>query len=483
MSGRANSRQLYSLTPRGYVLPDFVDHAGSVHSRPADNIPLMCWPDGSWCGIANSFMRELFEKNLSRRNRGGSLAVAAAHMSHLLRFCWARRINPAELTDGLFKEFVDNLKREASPHDASRKKRGPNSVIAIGRTCMGFLDAVGRIECDPSLIGPAGRVRAILREHRVEVRSGGHIYEKVVRYWHHSSFPNPGPVTKRMPINTASIAGLRHAVSTISTSSSQRSRRHTMLKLLECTGARRGEVALITTESVVDAEAMEHPMLRVPTLKKRGGVDSWRYVPISRSDLGFVRQYLDVHRRSVVRRKLKGADHGYLLVSDVTGKPLQINTITQEVRRLAASAGIKEKTCPHMFRHRFLTKLFVALIEQHRVNSVDEFRRLLIDGEELKRKVAEWSGHSRLETLDRYIELAFDEVTNFARIYKLTSAGLALDSFLGTLDAEMESMGDGDVPAIVLKRLRSHVERLKQDLYGAKCASVTSTAPTEAKVA
>lgn len=473
MYDRTSSRQLYSPAPREFVFPNFVDHDGKLHTRPADNLPLMIWPDGSWCAPANTFMRELLEKGLSRRNRGGSLAVAAAHLSHLLRYCWERRLDFIDLTDNDFREFINKLQLETRRRDPTQKRRNATSVVMIGRNCLAFLDSLGRQAGDPTFVAPDGRIRACIREHVVKIsgapRKGA---TKTVRYWHHTALPNPDPQQKRLPISTANINDLRKAVGVISTTAHQRARRHTMLKLLEVTGARRGEVALITVESLIQAEAMEHPMLRVPTLKKRGGRAQYRYVPISSADLGFIRQYAEVHRRSVLRRKLKGrADHGFLLVSGVTGEALQPNTVTQEVRLLAKAAGIRETACPHMFRHRFLTKLFVALIEQHTIENADHFRRLLIDGETLKQKVAEWTGHSSLESLNRYISLAFDEIGGYRKVYDLTMAGLALDSFLGTIEAELEAAAAGEQPVLILGRLQARLTQLKEDLACAKVAA------------
>ncbi|MEW5965797.1 MAG: site-specific integrase [Thermodesulfobacteriota bacterium] len=470
MSEKPRKRQLYTLSEQCFAAPSFVDHAGRLHSRPASDLPLMIWPDGSWCSPANTFMRELFEKGLSRRNRGGSLAVAAANLTHLLRYCWGRRTDPRDLTDNQFREFISRLIEEPRSKQPDQKTRDANSVITIGRTCMQFLDSVGRHMGDNTLIGPDGRIRAQVKQHQVKIagRGPGHS-TKTIHYWDHPALPKPNTKRKRPPIPTAAIEDMRKAVAAISTTSHLRMRRHTTLKLLEITGARRGEIAGITVESVQNASRMEIPMLLVPTLKKRGGQAMYRYLPISRADIAFILQYAEIHRRPIIRRKLKGkSDHGILLVNGVTGGPLQPNSITQEIRQLAQAAKIKGKACPHMFRHRFLTKLFVALIEQHNIENTDQFRRLLIDGEELKQKVAEWSGHSSLESLDHYIDLAFDEVGNYKRVYHLVSTGLAIDSFIGTIQAEMDALENGESPFLIGQRLIQQMKTLKLDLENSK---------------
>lgn len=469
---RLHTRQLYALSQKSYRFPNYVDGDSRLHTRPADGFPLMIWPDGSWCHPANTFMRELLEKGFSRRNRGGSLGVAAAHISHLIRYCWRRRCDLVDLTDNQFSEFIIGLQSQNRVRDPSQNQRDANSVIAIGRTCLALLECTARHAVDEGLLGPQGRIRAKRLQHTIKIGGGPQSSTKTVTYWDHSSFPNPDPLRKRIPIATANIEDMRKAVYSVSTTAHQRARRHTVLKLLEVTGARRGEIALIKTESLVRAETMEHPVLKIPTLKKRGETLKYRYVPISRADLSFISQYADVHRRSVVRRTLKGNhDHGVLLVNGRTGEPLEAGTITQEVRLLAKAAGIQEKACPHMFRHRFLTKLFVALIENHKIENKDDFRRLLLNSEQFKAKVAEWTDHASLDSLDDYIDLALDEIGNYKKIYSLANAGMVLDSFMGTIDAELDSVNAGEQPILILSRLKIYLEKLRADLADAKIAS------------
>ena len=464
-----NSGQLHVLTSNEFELPQYVAHDGTLKTHAADNLPIIFWPDGHWCPAGNRFLREAYEKGSSRRNRGGSLAVAAAHIGHLLRFLWARRVDPIDLSDNQFREFVGELRKERHPRDPSRRRRDDATVIAIGRTCLGFLHSVARHHGDDEFIHPGGRVRAEMRELRPKPDNDGRPSGPVRRYWHHPAFPKPEPQRRRMPISTPTIEKLRGAIGVTSKTSHQRTRRHVMLKLFEVTGARRGEIALVKVADVLAAAVIEHPMLRMPTLKKRGGRLRFRMLPISRSDLAFLKQYIEVQRRSVLRRKRGGkADHGLLLINENTGEPLVANTITQEVRLLAKAAGIQEKVCPHMFRHRFLTKLFVALIEQHKAENADAFRKLLLDGEALKRKVCEWTDHADLATLDRYIDLAFDEIGNFQRVHDLALVGVAIDSFLGTLEAEMDAIRRREQPALILERLSESVQALRDDL-----ASVT----------
>jgi integrase len=471
------NRQIYSLTPPGFRWPQFVDFEGNLVTRTAGNLPLICWPDGSWCGPANTYMRELLEKGLSRKNRGGSLSVAAAHLTHLIRYCWHTRTDFIDLTDNQFYDFVHALIAEKDTRDPSRARRQTNTTIEIGKTCLAFLDSVGRQCGDLSFLGSEGRIRAYIREYRISIRRGGRGKTvKTVRGWHHPAIPHPAATKRRMPIGSDSIEKLRDAVKKISTNSHQRKRRHVLLKLLEITGARRAEIASITTKDVEDALAMELPMLRIPTLKKR--TEEYRYVPIRIPDLKFIKEYIDVERNSVILRKLKSKpDHGIILLNDRTGDALRPNTLTQEIRCLAKSAGIVLKACPHMFRHRFITKVFVALIEQHELENKDDLRHLLIDGESIKTKVTEWTGHADFNSLDRYINLAFEEVERFKKTYDVVQTTMAIDSFIGTLEADIAAVEANEQGS--LERARQHLIEFRRDLAKPNQSDKRSTDKTD----
>lgn len=111
----------------------------------------------------------------------------------------------------------------------------------------------------------------------------------------------------------------------------------------------------------------------------------------------------------------KKNDHGFVFISQTTGKPLQVNTITQELYQLRKAAGIAEQACAHMFRHAFISKLFIALKEQHQIENLDGFRAVLLDVEGLLSEILQWTGHSSIESLMVYIH---QSLNSKARIQK-----------------------------------------------------------------
>lgn len=437
-----------------------------VITREAVDIPMIMWPDGTWCFPANVYMLALFHRGLSRKNQGGTLLTYATNISHLLRYVFHNKIDLANLTDNQFSLFIKMLQGETRASQPEVHARDANAVIAIGRNCLDFLASVGRVYQDESFIGPKGQIRAEQKEFEVKPEGGRKGNVKLIRqYWHHRTFPTADPKNKRLPISTDAVEKLRQIIQVASGSIFQRKRRYVMLKLLEITGGRRSEVAAITCESILKASKMTEPMLKLMTAKRKGGKDEYRYIPIASHDVAFLLEYIEINRRRIVRATCGHEnDDGYLLISETFGKRLRPNTITQEIAELSKAADIKEKSCPHMFRHRFITKLFVALIEQHEFENTDNFRRALLDTETLKQKVQQWTGHTRLNSLDIYINLAFEEATHFKNTYNIVSTKLIVDSFKGTLRQLQAELRNGSSPTEILSRLDKLICAFEEDL-------------------
>lgn len=438
-----HKHKLYNLTAENFKFPFYVDRKHSVKTISAQNIPMLKWPDGHWCLEANLYMLELYHRGLSRKNRGGTLLAYAANISHLIRFCRNNLIDFKSLSDNEFTFFIKTLQGERRAK-SSEMARDANSVIAIGRNCLDFLISVGRFHCQEGFIGPTCRIRASQKEIEIQTETRGKKGKITRKFWHHHSFPTADVKKRRLPISSTNVDKLRNAVLGASTSIFQRKRRYVMIKLLEITGGRRSEVAGLTVDSVKTAAKMSEPMLKLMTAKRPGGKDEFRYIPIARHDVEFLLEFIEKNRRHIVRKSVGlDSDDGYVLISETTGKNLKPNTITQEVHILAKAAGIVEQVCPHLFRHRFIAKLFVALIEQHSIENVDDFRRSLLDSESMKQKIQQWTGHSNVKSLDIYINLAFDEISNFKKTYNLVNAGRVLDSFRGTLAQFKEELKGG----------------------------------------
>lgn len=396
--------KLYELTGATFRLPYASDaQTRKVSSIPADNIPCMRWPNGRWCVAANLYMLQLFERGLSRRGVGGTLTTYAANISHLIRFCFSRRVDFHELSDVQFTAFVKQLIEEKDIE--GDRLRTDNHVIAVVRNCLDFLEFVADNRSDENLLGFDGRIRAYKR-----IRGGSRLNIPSAR-WCHLALPMPDVIRRRHPISTENINAIRSKIIEASASVYQRRRRYVMLRCLEMTGGRRIEVASMKVSDIAEAIKSPNHQLSMLTAKRRGGKVAYRRVPCSLLDLQEIWDFVQTARKRVVRDTIgPSRDHGFLLINERTGQPLRPNTITQEIFTLARLAGVEVSASPHLFRHRYITKIFVCLIRQLDASTPLELRRALVGVSEVKQQLMEWAGHLSPDSLDRYIDLAFAEV-------------------------------------------------------------------------
>lgn len=416
------NKKLYTLTLSNYRMPFYYDITNNIITSAANDIPMMSWPNGSWCLIANIYIIErLYKMNRSRKSGGGTLKTYAANLSHLIRFCYNNDVDFYRLTDNQFILFIRTISAERLDRDSSILARDANHVIAIGRVCLEFLNFVGSLYHNEKFVHPQGQIKADKKETVIKTSKNNNPIK--IYCWCHNSFPTYNPFKKRSPITSNNIVKLHQSSVNLNNKNYFiLKRRFLMLKLLEITGGRRIEIIELKVESVYAALRMlneddtKDPLLSFVTAKRRGNEWHERSIPLFPHDLELIREYIEINRAPLISRLIKSGklkeDHGYVFISNTTGNQLKPNTITQEISILAKAADSTEQVCAQMFRHRFITKLFVDIIMEHKFSNPDNFRQALLDTEKVKRKVQQWTGHKCLSSLDHYIDLAFDEITD-----------------------------------------------------------------------
>jgi integrase len=444
---------LYTPASEDFEIVSYVD-AGRAFGRNASNLPLIVWPNGHWCFPANFFMLRLLDKGHSRFNRGGTLGTYAAHISHLLRYCADNRVDLPELSDAHFTLFVNSLKAAKFNSTSLAPRRTSATVINVAETCLSFLSLVGELY-GIQLVGPDAAIKAEILSMRAHGRS--------INRWTHHSLPTRSAAHKRLPVSSDAIQRLRNAAATLSSSTYLVRRRLIMLRLLEITGGRRSEIAALSVKSVQQAASMQAPRLELITVKGRGrDKNRTREVPISKADARLLNEFSRVSRAVVVRRTCgKSLDSGALLVSETTGGPLCPNTITQEITVLRECAALKSRVCAHMFRHRFITNIFKALIEEYNSESPSAFRKLLLSSEELKTRVCQWSGHSNIVSLTNYIHLAFEEVGGIGLAASSVRANLSIKEFV----TELKSFDFSKASKAELEALKISAKNLADEFF------------------
>ncbi|WP_254506101.1 tyrosine-type recombinase/integrase [Pseudomonas sp. FBF18] len=398
-------KKLYKLTKSGATLPAAVDNQHQVILKDASKIPCLWWPDGRWCVEANLWVLDLYNKGRSRTERGGTLLSYTTNISHLVRYAHAQKTRLLEITDIQFGFFIISLLGERNSQGA--KIRNQNSVANICRNCLTFIDFIGKT------FGVEPRLTIKRKPTKIRLLNGLQVSRMTL--WNPAT-PQEARRTTRFPINIDAIKKLRlAAASNINSSRFVRERRRVMIRLLEMTGGRRLEINLITVSSVIKANSTGSITL---TTAKQGGSTSTttqgssktRELPVSRLDLKMLMDFIHYYRAPVIDSFLKiHEDHDRLLISERTGLPLTSNHITAELAGLRRLAGLSEPISPHLFRHRFVTKIFVAELLNKKIESLGTFKSMLLDTESLKRKVMELTGHRDSRSLDIYIHLAWDE--------------------------------------------------------------------------
>jgi site-specific recombinase XerD len=419
--------KLYTLTSDKLEIPWFFDE-GFIYMSDASAIPMLRYPDGSWCHYSNNYMYSLFKRGLSRKNGGGTLKAYAANVSHLLRYCFSNNIDLPQMTDARFSMFIRTLSSFNAPFSNS-EPRSRNSVINIGRNCLGLLSHVGKMRFDDNFVSSDGVIKGERKLVNIKNNEKGTTFSK--SYWFHRSFPVPSPLKKRFPISEVNIKKLTTAAAATE-DIFIRKRRFAMLRLLESTGCRRSELVAMKVQSVYSALGEQPHLLRMPTSKGGGNRSSTRLVPVSKTDLKLLENYITYNRSPLVK-KLGIEYHGTLFISSTTGQALLANTVTQEISTLSKYGGITERTSPHMFRHRFITQYFVKLIKQHDLKNIDDCRRLMINTGALKQQIQQITGHKLLSSLDVYIDLAFSELTNHIEVVDAATKDMKLSSLQRTL--------------------------------------------------
>ncbi len=449
------SHQLFKIIPEMELVHYFDAIRSEAKLREANNLPFLCWPAGEPCVAANAYMVHLFKRNLSRNNNGGTLRQFAMDISHLIRYCYDNRIDFIQLNCDRFTAFIAKLRSEKDPLNPMARKRDSNTLIAIGRKCIDFLDFIGRLNGDDRFV--IDTVNAQQKKYLIHTKNSksGRI-EKFG--WYHESFDTPSPRKNRSAISRKSIQELYDAIPLLSSINlDQQSkrfidrRRTIMLRLLEMTGARIEEVARIQVKDVEAANEQIDPKLRLVTLKKRRSED--RFVPVLHQDMAALKAYARVNRLMVIKRTIGAAnDHGSLFISEITGKPLSSRYMSNEIGLLRRTAGITSQACAHMFRNRFITKLFVRLINQYDFENKDEFRKALLDANTLKQQVQQYTGHGNVDSLDTYIDLAFDEVANLGAVVSTIRLQEAYESFDSNVEILQMELMNGLAVQIYLEK-------------------------------
>ncbi|WP_421556444.1 tyrosine-type recombinase/integrase [Pseudomonas kitaguniensis] len=394
-----------------------------LYKQDASNITYIAWPDKTPCMIGNLYILSLMKRvgrggqeGLSRRgDKGGSIGDYGSKVSQLLKRCYRDSIEPKDLTDSVFADYVREIAREKSSRNPSSDKKNGGSGLATGRVWLDFLNFVGHFYGNPNFVSESGVIR--IKNERVATRGrGGSLIWR--NYKSHWSFTFVRRKHKRDPISNADIEKLATTNRNSKFSAFIRERRACLLDLFEATGARRDEIQNVSVEDILNALNDPDYKLTLITLKVGGEIVS-REVSVPFMILRKIRTHIEKARRSIIKQRYKlGTDHGMLFISERTGKALTGQTLSNEIGHLRKIAGIPHQVCLHMFRHAFITKKILNLMNDHQIRNQDEFRKSLMDVKTFIMEIQVETGQIDPGSVEYYIDWAFRDLASYDETIK-----------------------------------------------------------------
>ncbi|WP_207165867.1 tyrosine-type recombinase/integrase [Pseudomonas protegens] len=457
--------QLFRILPASARIAIGVDERSNLMFRSASGLPCMYWPDDGYCFEANAYLVHLFStRKLSRRNNGGSLKLYASRMTHLIRFVHRNGISVLQMSDSRFEQFMNGLAVERGIN--GQLVRNANTIRSIGSRCIDFIDYTAKYFSQPNFVGEEGILRAVKLTSETDktlLRKGRGIK------WYHESFPSAVSERKRFPISDLAIIALRKAADKRGRSIARRNK--ALLSVLEYTGSRRGEAACLRVEDVLEAYRSQDIFPSIRLLNLKLGEDSYRLVPVPRAIVATWVDYIESTRKRIALQNLgPSKDHGFVFINHYTAQPLSVNTVTNEIHHLKKVAELTGPAHAHLFRHRFITEQFKRIIMEYDSENKDSLRAALINPIAIMQQVQQWTGHMRIESLERYIHLAFRDISKLDE--KVLSALFASSIRAGAkLMNEIE--GEYDTGLIAEEDYKKGVARIfKNTLSAFKASSI-----------
>lgn len=418
---------------------EIIDYFGQnkAQLKSKEKFPFIVYSNGSPCNMANMYLLELEERNRSIH----SIKQYASNINYLVSFCFEKKIDFLKLNEGSFIDFTYELRKETDGNNPLKRVRNANTLNNIVRTNLDFLNFIGNFHNKPNFvfdnIGAKTNSKNI-KNGELSIEMSG---------WNHKGLEVPSPRKTRNPIGKEVIDKLYEAIVVKISSKFLQQRRIVMLRLLESTGARAGEIALIKVNDVIEAFNNDG-FIRMTTLKRKNK-NTFRYVQIDLSDLNLIKNYINLYRKKIIKNTIGlTQDHGFLFINEHNGEKSFDTVISNDVNVLKKVANIEEQACAHMFRHRFITKQFVNLIKQYKYENLDQFRKALLDTNTLKQKIQQMTGHQNLNSLDVYIDLAFNEAFNSKTVLDKVSVANAYESFDSQLKILTMELVNGQISPV-----------------------------------
>lgn len=405
------------------------------HTETTPAIVALYWPDGYPCIYAEMYLQDISPRLTIRNDNGGSLGTVAKDLTHLIKYCWKAKKDFQDLDSDDFYEFVTGLREEHLLDNPTRRKRDDNTVNRIIDNCINFLLWL-QIHIVPDKVIVGSRINN--PQIRLVERNITDYFGKKRTKLVYPFRPTSSTQDRKRPMPSIIRNKLWDAVAALSDPSRLskryrkrfedekelyaeldylRTRRELELSLFEATGLRPSEQARLRVNENKDCS--DTNKIIIPTMKTRKKRIPKRKIPLEFGVAVKFDLFIKKQREALIAR-LKGKgiridpqDHVFLCSRK--GTPLSEDTLEREFHRIVEVAGIVQRACVSMFRHRFITRMVVIHLQAFLKDNSGKTRALMTDSDyrTILKRVAVFTGHRDLNSLLHYIDYAWDEIGVF----------------------------------------------------------------------
>jgi site-specific recombinase XerD len=424
------------------------------------SFPFLYWPDGKPCDLLNMYFLDI-----AHTVTGNTLCTYASQLSHIVRYCYERKISLIDLNDYHIKDFVNHLLCENGKNLPNGRSRNNNSIRAILSRTIQFLFWYQNNLALPFSTPLIGTRKASPRICVTKKKINLPHLNRVTYVWMHRSMPERESVDPKHPIAEPIIESIERAIDKFTLLEAQseptlrryranpalfgaqleylRCRRHFCIWLMRRTGLRPAEMVEISVEA--HSQIMKEKELLLPTKKRRRKIAPIRRFPITLTDSAVFLRYREARAKfiRVTRENGHVIPESDSLLLGINGLPIKKGSLEREFSRLTKLAGFEScEACLSMFRHRFITLEVVVHIREFIVAS-GKTRQMMTDVDyvSILERVAAKTGHGSPRSLWHYVDLAWKQMDvwgNVDRALARLRAGEKLFDELLALKFELE---------------------------------------------
>jgi len=374
-------------------LPDYFD-GNNIKYKRYDKFPFVVNSNGKAVTPVNMYLSSYLHNNYSEH----TIKRTAHCLSLLISYCDSKNLRLIDFMDDDLVSFSKSLQNE------DRNNTTINNIISC---VIDFLDFFGK-----NFLNNESYVKDLFNVEYLNHKINGKEFKKIK---HKSMLLNADKKTGNA-INLETIDMLYRNIDKIYKSKFTQERTKILLMLLEHTGARIGEISSIKIKDIKESLSNDKHMLKLITLKRKS--EYIRYVPLNKLLLNQIDVFIKIHRNKIIKNTVGVKDEGFLFINELNGVKMSSNSLGNDFNRLKKVIGLENELSAHMFRHRFITNIFIKLIKEYDLENKLGFRNALLDIETLKAHVQELTGHKNIKSLDTYLHLAKSELANMPEILK-----------------------------------------------------------------